>query len=79
MLNFCKNKDFLPTKLKSYHDNLKSGYDDYRRIKELLESNKSRNNITSEIGDDCYKIKSILNNAINDVKICKSNCEKYWP
>lgn len=74
--NYCKNKDFLPTQLKSYHDNLLSGYEDYQRINELLENNKSRNNIASEIGDDCYKIKNILNNAINLVKGCKVNCEK---
>ena len=74
--NFCKNKDFLPTQLKKYHDNLFEGYDEYQKIKELLDNNKSRNNIISEIGDDCYKIKSILNNAINCVKGCKLNCEK---
>ena len=73
---FCKNKDFLPTQLKSYHDNLFTGYDEYQRLNELLESNKPRNNIGSEIEDDCYKIKNILNNAINCVKGCKTNCEK---
>ena len=73
---FSKNKDFLPTQLKNYHDDLLSGYDEYKKIKELLENNKTRNNNASEIGDDCYKIKNILNNAINCVKGCKLNCEK---
>ena len=74
--NFCKNKDFLPTQLKSYHDSLYLGYDQYQRINELIENNKSRNNIASEIGDDCYNIKNILNNGINLIKGCKANCEK---
>ena len=73
---FCKNKDFLPTQLKSYHDNLLSGYKDYQQINQLLENNKTRNNIVAEIGDDCYKIKNILTNAINCVKGCRTNCEK---
>ena len=74
--NFCKNKDFLPTQLKSYHDNLFAGYEEYQRINESLENNKTRSNIASEIGDDCYVIKNILNNAINCIRGCKTNCEK---
>ena len=73
---FCKNKDFLPTQLKSYHDNLLSGYKEYQQIYQLLENNKTKNNTVSEIGDDCYKIENILNNAINYVKGCRTNCEK---
>ena len=73
---YYKNKDFLPTQLKSYYESLYSGYSECQKFNKFLEDNKSKNNIASEIGDDCYKIKNILNTAINSVKGCKENCEK---
>ncbi len=74
--NYYLNQQFHPTQLKSYHDNLASGYDDCQKFKDLLENNRTRNNFASEIGDKCNKIRNIMNNALSTIKACKTNFEK---
>ena len=75
--NYYNSQPFLPTQLKYYYDNLSSGYDDCRKLNELMKKNKSNNNnFSSEISDECNKYKIILNNAINQIKGCKVNFDK---
>lgn len=73
---YFTSQPFLPTQLKPYYDNLSSGYEECQKLNDLLEKNKNRNNFAIEIGDDCNKIKSILNNATSSVKSCKITFEK---
>ena len=74
--NYCKCQTFQPSQLKSYYESLSSGYDDCKKLNDLVIKNMSKNDYSSQICDECSKLKNILNDAINQIKGCKDNFDK---
>ena len=74
--NYYNCQSFQPTQLKFYYQYLSSAYDDCKKLNDLIMKNRSKNNYSSEINDECSKFKNILNNAINQVKGCKVTFDK---
>ena len=74
--NYYKPQEFLPTQLKSYHDSLCSGYEEYKRLNDLIIKNKNKKDNFVELSDEYNKIKKSLNDAINSAKTCKESFNK---
>ena len=71
--NYCKNKDFQPTQMKSYYDELSEAYDGLTKLYDLVKSNSSKVNYVDEINSEYDKVKNKLIKAIDFVNNCSNN------
>lgn len=74
---YNKNKNFHPTQMKSYHDELSEAYKEFSKLNDLMKNNNNnKNNCVEEINVEIGKVKNKLNNAINLLKDYSSNVKK---